>query len=37
MVRCGDHDAQQRNLEIYTLRCVGMDALALIKRLCQVP
>lgn len=26
MIWCVDHDAQQRNLEIYALRCVGMDA-----------
>ena len=26
MIWCVDHDAQRRNLEIYTLRCVGMDA-----------
>lgn len=26
MIWCVDHDAQRRNLEIYALRCVGMDA-----------
>ena len=26
MIWCVDHDAQRRNMEIYTLRCVGMDA-----------
>lgn len=26
MIWCVDHDAQQRNLEIHALRCVGMDA-----------
>ena len=25
MIWCVDHDAQRRNMEIYTLRCVGMD------------
>ena len=26
MIWCVDNDAQRRNLEVYTLRCVGMDA-----------
>ena len=26
MIWCVDHDAQRRSMEIYTLRCVGMDA-----------
>lgn len=26
MIWCVDHDAQRRNMEIYTLRCVGIDA-----------
>lgn len=26
MIWCVDHEAQRRNMEIYTLRCVGMDA-----------